>query len=112
MLVGTGWLGAVLFPSVLPLTNLLEWIPPSCFAFSPPFPAQFPELPVLQPFSPASLLTFLFAFFPLGLFFRSCFSAMHFHPGVSFLPALPPVSACLLCSILSKLVCWLLTLTV
>lgn len=114
VLLGTGWLGAVLFPSAsaLPLTNqvcLLAWIPLSYFAFPPPFQLSF--LSYLC-FKHSSLLAFwLFSsicIFPFRPFFHSCFSslafsAMHFHPGVSFLPALPSVNAHLLCSILSKL---------
>lgn len=105
---GQGGLGPCSFP--LLRLCLLEWIPLSYFAFPPPFPAQFPQLPALQAFSsPTFLLFSSICIFSLRAFFHSCFSslafsAMHFHPGVSFLPALSSVSAHLLCSMLSKLV--------
>lgn len=81
---------------------------PSLFCFPALLSSSFPQLPVLQAFSPASLLTFLLClhFFPLGPFFSSlAFSAMHSHSGVSLLPVLPSICACLLsvCSVLRKL---------
>lgn len=114
-----GW--ALLFPSAsaLPLTNelcLLEWIPFSYFVFPAPFPAQFPQLPVLQAFSPASILTTRFPFFPLGLFstlvspalpFPLCVSTLVFH---SFLLCpLPMLSSSAPPSVNW---CWLFALTV
>lgn len=47
---------------------------------------------------------FLLNLFPCFCFSSLVFSATHFHPGVSFFPAVPSVSAHLLCSSLSKLV--------